>query len=332
MPGDEIILHYYYDSPYARKIVWALELKKIPYRVVLVSNVLPRPTTSAISGGYRRIPILQIGADVYCDTALILDELERRFPEPSLVPKVGGGAFLSQAMAVWCGKFMFTPATSLLPFEFLGKEFLEDRSKMQGNPIPVEVLKGLRPFLREQVRAGLTSLEQALAESKTGWLADQPHPTHLDIHAAMVPWFLYKIVITEQRAWITPAAYPKTIAWIERLAEVTGGRKGSALATPMTEPEALAVARAAKGASVVDAAPAVPAMTAKKGTFLEFAIGDAVTVAPDDYGKDPVRGTLAGRVPGKSVAVRVEGPDGLVTVVHFPVAGYVVKPAKKAKL
>ena len=31
----------------------------------------------ALTGGYRRIPVMQIRADIYCDSQLIVHELER---------------------------------------------------------------------------------------------------------------------------------------------------------------------------------------------------------------------------------------------------------------
>ena len=36
-----------------------------------------RPLLSPLTGGYRRAPVLQVGADIYCDTNIILPALER---------------------------------------------------------------------------------------------------------------------------------------------------------------------------------------------------------------------------------------------------------------
>ena len=38
---------------------------------------MPKPDVVALTGGYRRTPFLQIGADIYCDTALICRVLEQ---------------------------------------------------------------------------------------------------------------------------------------------------------------------------------------------------------------------------------------------------------------
>ena len=61
-------------------------LKNIAWTSVLISRIMPRPDLMPLTGGYRRTPVMQIGADIYCDTQCIIRELERRFPEPTLFP------------------------------------------------------------------------------------------------------------------------------------------------------------------------------------------------------------------------------------------------------
>ncbi|MBC8007982.1 MAG: glutathione S-transferase N-terminal domain-containing protein, partial [Prolixibacteraceae bacterium] len=78
---SEIILHHYPESPFAEKIRLILGFKRLTYRSVLVPMMLPKPDVLALTGGYRRAPIMQIGSDIYCDSALIADVLERIHPE-----------------------------------------------------------------------------------------------------------------------------------------------------------------------------------------------------------------------------------------------------------
>ena len=73
-----IILHEYPTSPYAEKIRLALRLKNLAYSRVEIPVIMPRPDLMPLTGGYRRTPVLQIGADIFCDTAIILRELEAR--------------------------------------------------------------------------------------------------------------------------------------------------------------------------------------------------------------------------------------------------------------
>ena len=65
---SEIILHHYDLSPYAEKIRLALGLKALPWRSVQAPMVMPKPDLIELTGGYRRVPVLQLGADIYCDT------------------------------------------------------------------------------------------------------------------------------------------------------------------------------------------------------------------------------------------------------------------------
>ena len=83
---SELILHHYDMSPYAEKIRLALGLKGLPWRSVQTPMVLPKPDHIELTGGYRRVPVLQIGADIYCDTHLITRVLDRIQPEPPLSP------------------------------------------------------------------------------------------------------------------------------------------------------------------------------------------------------------------------------------------------------
>ena len=65
---EEIILHHYDVSPFSEKIRKILALKKLSWRGVEQPIIAPKPKLTPLTGGYRKIPVLQIGADVYCDT------------------------------------------------------------------------------------------------------------------------------------------------------------------------------------------------------------------------------------------------------------------------
>ena len=73
-----MILHHYPTSPFAEKIRLIFGHKRIDWQEVIIPMVMPKPDLMPLTGGYRKTPVLQIGADVYCDTALICDVLEDR--------------------------------------------------------------------------------------------------------------------------------------------------------------------------------------------------------------------------------------------------------------
>src|SRR5689334_5680439 len=106
-PMPDLILHHYDFSPFAEKIRLALGLKKLRWHSVTAPSVMPKPDLVALTGGYRNIPVLQIGADVYCDTRRIARELDRRFPSPPLVePETGG---IATAVEAWSERDLFWP-------------------------------------------------------------------------------------------------------------------------------------------------------------------------------------------------------------------------------
>jgi len=125
----DIILHHYEISPYSEKVRLGLGLKGLAWGSVEIPVIMPKPDLTALTGGYRKTPVLQIGADIYCDSQLIMRELERRHPTPSFYPAGHGAA---DALAWWAEKTMFSPAASFLfakrP-DALPERFLEDRAK-----------------------------------------------------------------------------------------------------------------------------------------------------------------------------------------------------------
>ena len=74
---NDLILHHYPSSPFSEKIRLVLGYKKLPWKSVLIPNIMPKPDLMPLTGGYRKTPVLQVGADIYCDTQLIMLEIER---------------------------------------------------------------------------------------------------------------------------------------------------------------------------------------------------------------------------------------------------------------
>lgn len=86
MTEPQFILHHYEASPYAEKIRLLCGLAGLSWGSVLSPPMPPRPNVDPLSGGYRRIPIGQIGADIICDTHLIAIELAERANRSDLSP------------------------------------------------------------------------------------------------------------------------------------------------------------------------------------------------------------------------------------------------------
>src|SRR3546814_15059206 len=100
-----------------------------------ISPVMPKPDLTALTGGYRRTPVLQVGADIYCDTALIARRLEAEKITPALFPE--GQEFTAATLAQWADSVLFLNAVSLVfqpdsmavRFAQVPKEFVQIFSK-----------------------------------------------------------------------------------------------------------------------------------------------------------------------------------------------------------
>src|SRR5215813_5349016 len=115
----DLILHQFATSPFSEKIRAILGFKGLAWHAVEVPTILPKPDVVALTGGYRRTPVLQIGADVYCDTELIARTLDERASHPPLYPPQQAAAAI--ALAQWADSTLFLAAAVL----FSQREVLE---------------------------------------------------------------------------------------------------------------------------------------------------------------------------------------------------------------
>jgi glutathione S-transferase len=303
----DIILHHYDTSPYAEKVRTGLGLKGLAWASVELPQIMPKPNLTALTGGYRKTPVLQIGADIYCDSQLIMRELERRHPTPSFYPAGRGAA---DALAWWAEKTMFLPAVSIAfakrP-EVLPKGFLEDRAKFSGRNIDPVVMLAAVPNQLDQLRAHFDWLDQTLADGRSFL---QGRAVGLSDLAAYHPvWYLRQ---NFGSAAAPLDGFPRLLSWAERIAAIGHGRR-----SPMTSEQALDVARTAT--SIAKASTDAKDPIGRKP-------GQIVSVTPDDTGRDPVIGELVTSGTDEIVIRRSDPAIGEVCV-HFPRAGFVVAPA-----
>jgi glutathione S-transferase len=304
MAGDEYILHHYDTSPFSEKPRLMFGLKGLAWRSVIQPNIMPKPDLTPLTGGYRRIPVMQIGADIFCDTQIVLAEIERRAPQP---PAMRGGAF---GVNLWADRLFFQ-ATVPIIFGALGesipKAFIEDREKLSGGAFNLPALKAAGELMRGPWRAHVGGIEAAL---KHDAFLGGARPSLEDIAAYMNIWFLANFLPPAYDALI--AGFPRVRTWRERVAAIGHGQRSE-----MTAREALDVAR--------DSEPAAPPAHDPSDP-LGLAPGAAVTVSADDYGRDPVAGALVAANSERVVIAREQ--EGLGRLhVHFPRFGYIVRPA-----
>ena len=162
MTTHEIILHHYPTSPFSEKIRVAFGIKQLAWRSVEIPNMMPKPDLMPLTGGYRKTPVMQIGADIYCDTQIILRELEQRYPTPSIFPIKNG---LAYAIGFWSDRLFFMPSVGVVFGEIghmVPESFKQDRAKMSGNNFSTEAMAAAAPH-PTSVRTSLRRSRRRLA-------------------------------------------------------------------------------------------------------------------------------------------------------------------------
>ena len=302
----ELILHHYQGSPFSEKVRLIFGFKGMSWRSVIVPVILPKPDVTALTGGYRRTPFMQIGADVYCDTALMCRVIDTLNPEPPLYPPATSG--LAEIVAQWADTTLFWTAVPFtlqpagIPHVLAGaapetlKAFGADRAAMSPNLRRATLADGAA-----QLHTQFGRLEHLLADGRPFLLGALP--SIADFSTAQSVWF---IRLAPPVATLLEA-YPRVQAWYAKVSAFGQGRF-----TKMTSAEAIAVA--AKGLT------AATSFTAEAG----LAEGDEVTVTPTDYAHDAVAGRLVGLGPQEVVIARTDDRAGTVHV-HFPRIGFQIK-------
>jgi glutathione S-transferase len=302
----DLILHHYPNSPFSEKVRVAFGIKQLAWKSVVIPNIMPKPDLMPLTGGYRKTPVLQIGADVYCDTQLIMLEIERRHGKPPLLPVGQEGE--ARALAMWIDRNIFWSAVGVVMGAIgdqLPDAFKKDRSEFSGRSFDGDRLKAAQPFAREQTYAQLSIAEQMLRDGRPFLLGGVPSLADCALYNPV--WFLQ----ARMGVGNTPSPLdrlPKIVDWSQRMKAFGGGKPAEMSAT-----DALAVAKAAtpEPGKVDDSDPS------------GLKAGQKISITPDDTGKVPVTGTLVGLSNERISIIRSDDKVGDV-VVHFPRAGFMV--------
>jgi len=308
----DLILHHYPSSPFAEKARLMLGFKGLAWQSVHIPMVMPKPDVVALTGGYRRTPLLQIGADIYCDTSLIATVLEHLKPEPVLFP--GHLKGMARIVAQWADGELFWAAMgyTLSP---------KGAAAMFANQPP----EAAQAFAADRgaMRTGMASLRPGDAtsayRSHLRRLAHMLHeqdfllgnaPCIADFAACHPLWF--SRVVNPSVAGILDAM-PGVLAWMDRMAAIGHGKP-----TKLTSTEAIAIAAAAEPAPLND-----EAFQDDHG----IALGSRVTVAAQSFGTETTEGTLVAATRTHYTLSRNDDRAGHVHV-HFPRIGYVLREVR----
>lgn len=304
---EPLILHHYPGSPFAEKVRRILAFKGLAWTSVRAPAVLPKPDLVALTGGYRKVPVLQLGNHVFCDTALIARVIEARAPSPALYQQP-----MAAALAAWADEQLFNAA---LPYVlrptrlddmlrwFTQDEltrFAEDRRDM-GKDSTRPATSGKQR--RAHFAVFLAWLESTLARSHY-LLGDTP--SIADFAAYHTLWCL---------AHSTPealAGHPRVTAFVATLEALP-----DPLISSLSPEDALALSKRS------DPSWAPPAAFSD---VTGLSAGQTVIARAADVGRDPVQGTLVWAAEDEIVLRREDSRAGVV-YVHFPRLGYDIAPA-----
>lgn len=308
--ATEVIFHNYPQSPVAEKVRLTFGIKGIEWRGVEIPRLPPKPMLTALTGGYRRTPVMQIGADIYCDSQCIIRELEARFPTPSLMSP--GATGLMWCLSRWTDGELFDLAVKIVlgaAGDGLPEDFAQDRGRLYMGESWVEGLRAANaqlPHLVSQLRAPLTWLDEQLSDGRLFLFG--PAASAIDVQMFHIVWFI-------RGRWTAGptllAEFPHLERWENSVTAI-----GHGTSTAMSAEEAIERARSLEPTTLAGIDDHDP-----QG----LSLGDTVTVQPDvDGGEQPVEG-LVRWVSADTIAIDRSTEQVGTVCVHFPRVGYRVE-------
>lgn len=306
----DIILHHYPQSPVAEKARVILGIKSLNWQSVEIPRIPPKPDLMPLTGGYRRTPVMQIGADMFCDSQCIIDELQKRHNHPTLYPNDSNG--IAWGISRWVDGPMFTHAITVVlgAAESLPADFAADRGRLYFGPdFKLENLQTEVQHSISQLTGQFAWFEEQLGHSKPFMLGDEPGL--VDVLAYYLFWFLHGRWNSGPEFF---EQFKQLCHWKERVADIGHG-KPSALSST----SALDIAKRNQPSELLmNSADFSP----------EIRSGSIVSIEPDVNGGDPaVTGTLTFCDSNRIGITRVNDQIGKVAI-HFPRVGYRVNSVR----
>ena len=305
--ASEIILHHYPRSPFAEKIRVTLGLKGLRWRSVIQPRIAPKPMLTRLTGGYRRIPVMQIGADIYCDTRRILAELEWRYPESSIYPPGTRGH--ADVISGWADHALFANALGLvfgLNGDSFPPELHADRARFTAGKFDGWDSAKMRlqlPVLRNQFKRHLAWLNDCMADGRAFLLGNKPSLADIAVYHPL--WYARGNLGDDAGL----GDFAKLGDWMECVAAL-----GHGVPIELQPEEALDIARAAQPGIAHPAAPVGE---------VQWTPGMQLAVTPVDWGFDTVTGECVS-VTADTIVLRHEDAALGHVAVHFPRAGFSV--------
>ncbi|KAL6712695.1 hypothetical protein ACN47E_000572 [Coniothyrium glycines] len=312
------ILFHYPASIYSHRVLWYLWLRDIPYDECIQPSVMPRPDLASIDVGYRKMPVLAIGKDVYCDSRLIISKLEALFPNSSLAPLSAPQEGVRRLFENWTiDGGIFTHTVKLMPYWLetsllQSKSFLDDRQiLMGGRRMTAQTMEAGRPDGLQHLRQAIDLLENTFLADGREWVLGTEKPSVADIDAV---WPFEWLIVDKGMRGSLPSEhfsedkYPKVYAWVIRFMAEVEKKKNQRAGRPIS------LDGSSMKESLLNATSMAEHVDFDGNDPLKLALGDEVEVFPSDYGQ---MGKTNGAVIGLTThEVVIRNKLGLH--VHFP--------------
>jgi glutathione S-transferase len=303
---SDLILHHYPMSPFSEKIRVMLGYSQIHWQSVLTREMPPRPLVARLAGGYRKIPVAQIGADIFCDSRTIAKEIATLANKPALalencsaevqtyVGDVDTKIFFACVFTGGSGK-LSQKARQTMSFFDLAR-FIWDRVNMgRKATVAITSFREAKPLVLRHLAVVEDLLEQDFIFGM--------EPNHADFSTYHGLWFIRDLGESPM-----VSSFPKTIAWMDRMKAFGEGARNE-----ISGEQALNIAGNSSPRPIA----------AEHCT--DSSIGKDVQIAPSDYAQTPTAGVLVGVTPSQWILARQE--SGLGTLhVHFPQQGFSLTP------
>ena len=301
---QNIVLFHHDPSPYGERIRKCFGLQNIPWKSCLVPMVMPRPDMTMLSGGYRKIPVMQYGADIYCDTRLISQKINNLFNDLKLFSH---GTLQNSALQSQSDQ-MFRSGAILSLIE--NKEY-----------IPPEVVEDRMSFF--------TFINQKTAENELSHHQSQFKKYAQDIDDQLRE---NDFILGLQPNWADICCYanifmakgniPSSFKWMKELKNIDPWYQnlvsyGEGIREEISSQEALEIAKTST--------PDLSNINHQNSEDENMPQpGDNVKVTPDDYGQISVRGELI-CINSDEIVVTNETKEAGAIAIHFPRLGFIVE-------
>ncbi len=297
----DFILHHYQFSPYSEKVRSMLAYAELDWHSVTHKEMPPRPLLSPLVGNYGRIPVAQIGADVFCDSNLIAEEIAVLANKPELsfqnssqeikdfVQHVEGKIFFAGVLAGGSNELRKKIRKTMSLWD-LGRFFV-DRTIMGFSATTENMIKPTEA--RKVLNEHLESLEERLQSD----FIFGDSPTLADFSCYHSLWFARDL---GEKPFMKK--YKKINAWMDRVKAL--GQ------TKMQDMDGEAALKIAKESSV--------------RVYPDLGEAKVIAVGPSDYRQKATEGKLVYEDETRWVLSRQHPKCGEIQI-HFPKLAYTAR-------